>query len=33
MRYRYNAIIGFSASLLFSLLYIVGAFNSLESRR
>jgi len=32
MRYRYNAIIGFSASLLFSLLYIIGAFNSLESR-
>jgi len=32
MRYRYNAIIGFSAALLFSLLYIVGAFNSLEGR-
>jgi len=32
MRYRYNAIIGFSAALLFSLLYIIGAFNSLESR-
>jgi adenylate cyclase len=32
MRYRYNAIIGFTAALLFSLLYIIGAFNSLESR-
>jgi len=32
MRYRFNAIIGFSVSFLFSLLYIIGAFNSLESR-
>ncbi|MDR0300743.1 MAG: adenylate/guanylate cyclase domain-containing protein, partial [Treponema sp.] len=32
MRYRYNAIVGFSASLLFALFYIAGAFNSLENR-
>jgi len=32
MKYRYNAIIGLSAAILFSFLYIVGAFNSLESR-